>query len=162
MRACLIDGDDQLDNFLPTGRHWWYQHSRRMHWTFIRRTREVPANCPPTPPPTPTPTEIPPAPPPQPPATSPSAPDLVVSNFTLEQVTVTNRGNGAAGLFQVSVVSATNQEDLSFSGLAPGRSATMSYNPRCEQREARADSLNQVSESNESNNIAGPIGPQFC
>lgn len=38
----------------------------------------------------------------------------------------------------------------------------MSYTRGCEAREVRADTLNQVSETNESNNIAGPIGPQFC
>jgi CARDB len=159
VRACLIDGDDQLDNFLPTGRTWWYQHSRRMHWTFIRRTTDVPANCPPPPPPTPT--EIPPAPPPPPPATG-TAPDLAFSSFTLEQYTVTNQGTASAGPFRVSVVSATSTTHDNFSGLAPGQSATMSYTRGCEAREARADTLNQVSETNETNNIAGPIGPQIC
>ena len=161
VRVCLIDGDSTPDNFLPAGRGWWYQHSRRMHWTFIRRTTEVPANCPLPPPPPPQ--EIPPASPPEPPASGPEpAPDLVISDFTLEQYTVTNRGDGPAKAFQVSVVSATRRIDHNFSGLGPGQSATMSYTGACETREARADSLSQVSESNESNNIAGPIGPQFC
>lgn len=117
VRACLIDGDDQLDNFLPTGRTWWYQHSRRMHWTFIRRTTDVPASCPPAPPRPPV--EIPPAPPPEPPASG-SAPDLVISNFTLEQYTVTNQGTASAGPFRVSVVSATSTTHDNFSGLPPG------------------------------------------
>ena len=161
VRVCLIDGDDVPDNFLPAGRGWWYQHSRQMHWTFIRRTNEVPANCPPPPPPPPQ--EIPPAPPPQPTASGPApAPDLVISDFTLEQYTVTNQGNGAAGAFLVSVVSATRRTDHNFPGLGPGESKTMSYTGACETREARADSQQQVTESNENNNIAGPIGPQFC
>jgi hypothetical protein len=162
VRPCLIDGDDQLDNFLPTGRTWWFQHSRRGQWTFIRRTSEVPAGCPPPPPPPPpSPGTIPPAPPPQPPASG-SAPDLVISNFTLEQYTVKNQGTAAAGPFRVSVVSPTSTTNDSYSGLAPGQSATASYTRGCEGREVRADTLNQVSESNESNNIAGPIGPEFC
>ena len=159
VRACLIDGDGELDNFLPTGRTWWYQHSRRMHWTFIRRTRDVPANCPPPPPPTPT--EIPPAPPPQPPASG-AAPDLAFSSFALDQYTVTNQGTASAGPFRVSVVSAASTTHDSHPGLGPGQSATRSYTRGCEAREARADTLNQVSETNENNNIAGPIGPQFC
>jgi hypothetical protein len=163
VRACLIDGDNQLDNFLPTGRHWWYQHSRQMHWTFIRRTTEVPANCPAPPPPPPPPGEIPPAPPPQPPATGPApAPDLTISSFTLEQYTVTNQGNASAGPFRVSVVSGTSTTDHSYQGLGPGQSATMPYTRGCELREVRADTLNQVSESNENNTLAGPIGPEFC
>lgn len=163
VRACLIDGDDVLDNFLPAGRGWWYQHSRTMHWTFIRRTTEVPANCPPPPPKPPAPQEIPPAPPPDPPATGPApAPDLVISDFTLEQYTVTNQGTGPAGAFRVSVVGMSRTSDHFHSGLGPGESATMSYTGGCELREARADSGRQVSESNENNNIAGPIGPQFC
>jgi hypothetical protein len=161
VRACFIDGDDQLDNFLPTGRHWWYQHSRRMHWTFIRRTTEVPAGCPRPPPAPPPPGEIPPAPPPQPPASG-SAPDLVISDFTLEQYTVTNQGTAPAGPFRVSVVSQTSTTHNDFSGLPPGQSATRSYVRGCESREVRGDTLNQVSETNENNNIAGPIGPQFC
>jgi hypothetical protein len=130
-----------------------------MHWTFIKRTTDVPANCPP---PTPKPpTELPPAPPPQPPATG-SAPDLVISEFRLDQYTVTNQGTAAAGAFRVSVVSPMSTTHDSFSGLAAGQSETRTYTRGCEAREARADTLNQVSETNESNNIAGPIGPEIC
>jgi len=80
----------------------------------------------------------------------------------LEQYTVTNQGTAPAGPFRVSVVSATRRTDHNYPGLGPGQSATMSYTGACETREARADSLHQVSETNESNNIAGPIGPQVC
>jgi hypothetical protein len=162
VRQCLIDGDNQLDNFLPTSRTWWYQHSRQRQWTFIQRTRDVPANCPPPPPPPPPTQNIPPAPPPQPPASGTTAPDLVISNLTLEQYTVTNQGNAAAGPFRVSVVSGTSTTHDSYSGLGPGQSATATYTRGCELREVRADTLNQVPESNENNNIAGPIGPDFC
>jgi len=46
IRPCDVNGDGVVDNFLATGRHWWYQHARQLHWTFIRRTLNVPTGCP--------------------------------------------------------------------------------------------------------------------
>jgi hypothetical protein len=49
-----------------------------------------------------------------------------------------------------------------FSDLAVGQSATRSYSRPCEEaRQARADSLNQAGESDESNNIVN-FANSFC
>jgi hypothetical protein len=116
----------------------------------------------PPPPPASSPPPPQPAPPPPPPAQGP-APDLVFSAMTATTFTVRNSGKVAAGPFRVSVVSASGTENFDFPGLAVGESQERTYNRPCgEIREARADSLNQVSESNETNNIATHPGPDFC
>ena len=109
---------------------------------------------PPEPPPDPPPGEEPP-PPPGP------KPDLIITALNQYDVTVKNQGAGAAGPFTVTLVNAGTQrfED----GLAAGASATRTYNSNCEggTTEARADSLNEVAETDETNNV-GSGGPYFC
>ena len=46
VRACDVNGDGVVDNFLATGRTWWYAHARQKPWTFIRRTPLRPSRCP--------------------------------------------------------------------------------------------------------------------
>ena len=102
-----------------------------------------------------------PAPPPPPPAQGP-APDLVFTEMTFDTFTVRNSGQRDAGPFRVSVVGASGTENFDFAGLARGESQQRTYISRCESREARADPLNQVSESDETNNIATHPGPSIC
>ncbi len=116
----------------------------------------------PPPPPASTPPPPQPAPPPPPPAQG-AAPDLVFSAMTANTFIVRNSGQRDAGPFRVSVVSASGTENFDFPGLAKGESQERTYNRPCgETREARADPLNQVSESDETNNIATHPGPDFC
>ena len=82
--------------------------------------------------------------------------------MTFDTFTVRNSGQRDAGPFRVSVVKASGTQDFDFPGLAKGASAQQTYSAGCESREARADSLNQVSESDETNNIATHPGPDFC
>jgi hypothetical protein len=65
--------------------------------------------------------------------------------------TVRNQGAGPAGAFSVAV---SGFGTFAFSGLAAGASATRIYDPGCTggSREARADSLGQVDETDETNN----------
>ena len=110
------------------------------------------------PPPLPPPPQEPPPPPPdQPP---PPKPDLIISALNQYQFTVKNQGGGPAGPFTVTLVGVGTQN---FDGLAAGASATRTYNTRCEggTGEARADSTNQVAESDETNNVT-TAGPYFC
>jgi hypothetical protein len=112
---------------------------------------------PPPPEPSPPPQQPPPQDPPdQPP---PQRPDLVISALTLNNFTVRNQGPGAAGPFTVTVAGFGT---FDFSGLAAGESATRTYSSGCNgTSEARADSLNQVEESDESNNVRFSEG-FFC
>jgi subtilase family serine protease len=82
--------------------------------------------------------------------------------MTYDTFTVRNSGDVAAGPFRVSVLGASGSQDFEFTALAVGESQQRTYVSRCEQREARVDPLNQVSESNETNNIATHPGPDFC
>jgi hypothetical protein len=100
----------------------------------------------------------PPVAPPQnnPPVTPPPGPsgnaDLIITRLTYGDVTVKNQGTAAAGPFYVNV---TDRDTVLFaSGLAPGASATVSYNSgSCYGTwSAVADSTNVVPESNETNN----------
>ncbi len=72
--------------------------------------------------------------------------DLGITTFT-----VRNQGPGAAQPFSVLV---TGFPPVSFLGLAAGAAETRSYTSGCTQgfREARADYLNQVVETDETNN----------
>lgn len=112
------------------------------------------------PPPLPRPPDPPPPdqPPDQPPP--PPKPDLVVTVLNLFDFTVKNQGAGAAGPFTVTLVGRGTQE---FTGLGPGESVTRTYNSNCEggATEARADSLGQVDETDETNNVTYG-GPYFC
>jgi hypothetical protein len=96
------------------------------------------------------------APPPPPPPSTLGKPDLVISSHdaVANQFTITNRGTAAAGRFSVKV---TTLNSFEFDdGLAPGESATRTYASGCRAgtHEVRADSLFEVDESNESNNVA--------
>jgi hypothetical protein len=94
-------------------------------------------------------------PPNNPPVTPPPGPpgpaDLVITHLTYTQITVKNQGTGPAGAFNVNV---TGRDTVRFAGLAAGATATMSYDSHsCDGTwSAVADSLNEVPESNESNN----------
>jgi PLAT/LH2 domain-containing protein/CARDB protein len=116
----------------------------------------------PAPPPQPG-TPPPPDPPPGPPAGPGPNPDLVISSFTGTEFTVRNDGAAAAGPFRVRVRSTpTGDTNFEFPGLAVGESQTRAYSRPCEEaREARADSLNQVPESSETNNTAS-YANSFC
>ena len=116
----------------------------------------------PPPPPVP-PTGPPPGPPPDPPPpVSGPAPDLLLSSFNGTEVTVTNQGDVAAGPFRLTVRSASGDTNFEFAGLAVGQSATRAYSRPCEEiRQALADPLNQVGESNEMNNFA-EFAYDFC
>ncbi len=80
-------------------------------------------------------------------------PDLVISDFTLNEFTVKNQGATNAGPFFVTVAGVP---DFSFpAGLAAGATATRSYSLSCEAvHQATADSHSQVDEGNETNNVA--------
>ena len=111
----------------------------------------------------PTPPGQPPGPPPEPPPPTPGqTPDLVISSFDGLQFTVKNQGVAAAGPFRVTLSSASLTTDYDFPGLGVGASETRSYSRPCEEtRQARADSLNQVGESDESNNVVN-FANSFC
>jgi hypothetical protein len=134
------------------------QNGDRASLIFRITTLTVDPPPPPAPPPGP-----PPGPPPDPPPpVSGAAPDLVISDFTGDQFTVKNQGNVAAGPFRVTVRSASGDTNFEFTGLAVGQSETRSYSRPCEEtRQALADPLNQVGESNEANNNAS-FANQFC
>jgi subtilase family serine protease len=89
---------------------------------------------------------------PPPPPPPPTFPDLVISALELTTFTVRNQGNAAAGPFSVQVVGFGT---FAFSGLAAGAQETRTYTNGCAAgiHEARADYLNQVVESDETNNI---------
>jgi len=74
----------------------------------------------------------------------------VISAFDAQTFTVSNQGTAAAGPFSVEVV---NFGAFSFTGLAAGGRETRTYASGCAAGtlEARADYLNQVVESNETN-----------
>ena len=84
-------------------------------------------------------------------------PDLVISAMGYDETnkysfTVTNQGSAAAGSFTVSVSGETSS--FAIPGLAAGASATRTFRTACKvaTQEARADSLSEVAETNESNN----------
>jgi CARDB. len=83
--------------------------------------------------------------------------------MTSNSFTVKNQGEVAAGPFRVTVVAGPGRAEIDLPGLAVGESQTRTFDVACEYlREARADSLNQVAENNEVNNIASHAGPDFC
>ena len=86
----------------------------------------------------------------------PAKPDLVISDMGWNAMnqyffTVKNTGAAAAGAFTVDV---PGYKAFAFGGLAAGASITQSYTSTCVvgAREARADSLLQVAETDETNN----------
>ena len=110
-----------------------------------------PSPADPTPDPEPTPV------PPQ------SKPDLVVTGFTYTGVTVKNQGAGAASRFRLRAGNASREIFESFSGLAPGASETRTLAAlSCfENYVATVDDLNQVPETDETNN-SKPVEPSIC
>jgi len=77
-------------------------------------------------------------------------PDLVIADLTGASVTVRNDGSGASGAFDVAV---KLRGTLRFAALAPGASATMTFNCVADVT-ATVDPDNRVQESNEANNSA--------
>jgi hypothetical protein len=97
-----------------------------------------------------------PTPPPEPPAPQPPPPagsaDLAISVDSMAFV-VRNGGNAAAGPFTVTVVGFGT---FRIDGLGVGGEVTRAYTNRCFEgsREARADALGEIQESDETNNVA--------
>jgi hypothetical protein len=97
------------------------------------------------------------APPPPPPA---AKPDLVVTSFSFSGITIKNVGPGPAGAFRVKIGDATTTLYQSFTGLAPGESATRPLDLGSDYTyTATVDDLSQVAESNENNNTATSTVP---
>jgi hypothetical protein len=116
---------------------------------------------PPAPPAPPAPPPLPPPPiePPKPPPAPPGQPDLVFTALGANSFTVRNQGGTAAGSFVVSVL---GFPPVAIPGLAAGASVTRSYASGCDEgpRQGLVDALNQVAESNETNNTATSV--VFC
>lgn len=118
----------------------------------LRTLTTIPPPPPATPPSGPGPSP----PPPQDPPT-PGGPDLVVASFTGNEFTIRNQGATDAGPFRVRISSSpTGDTVYDLPGLAAGQTTTPRlYSRPCEEpRDLYADSLNQVGESDESNNAA--------
>jgi hypothetical protein len=101
--------------------------------------------------------------PPPPPPPGPK-PDLIITDFYLDHVTVKNQGLGAAGPFRVTTAATVSARHESFAGLAPGASETRKIDPPldCYQSwNALVDDLNQVDETDETNNTR-PATPSIC
>lgn len=99
-------------------------------------------------------------PPPPPPPAIP--PDLTFTSFDPTGFTVKNVGTGAAGPFNVQIVTGTPQTfNYPFNGLAPGASVTQSTGFGCVSLTGTVDSAGQVNESNETNNGATYL-PSIC
>jgi len=81
-------------------------------------------------------------------------PDLTISSLTKDTVVVQNIGNAAAGSFVVTVTTTAGPSSFQVPGLAPGASASFSFFCRAGAVSALADSANQITESNETNNAA--------
>jgi len=101
--------------------------------------------------------------PPPPPPPGPK-PDLIITDFYLDYVTVKNQGLGPAGPFRVTMAATVSARHESFAGLAPGASETRKVDPPldCYQSwSALVDDLNQVDETDETNN-SRPATPSIC
>ena len=100
--------------------------------------------------------------PPPPPPPGPK-PDLIVTEFSSEQITVKNQGLGPAGPFRVTMDDTISARHESFAGLAAGASATRTIDPPlgCHGWTSFVDDLNQVDETNETNNTR-PVGEVIC
>jgi hypothetical protein len=82
-------------------------------------------------------------------------PDLVITDLGPTGVTVKNQGTGAAGPFRLRALTSTNESTPLFRGLAAGASETQRLGLLpCEFVEAIVDDLDQVEETNETNNRA--------
>jgi subtilase family serine protease len=79
-------------------------------------------------------------------------PDLVITSFGRNSITVTNRGSASAG---TSVLTITLVGTFTVPSLLPGASVTLSWSTcRVGTYTAIVDRTNAVAESNESNNTA--------
>jgi PLAT/LH2 domain/CARDB len=118
-----------------------------------------------TPPPPPVQPPSGPGPTPPPPTNppTPGAPDLVITSFTGNEFTIKNNGPSAVGPFRVRLSSSpTGDTNYDFPGLAVGASRTEAYSRPCEEsRDLYVDSLNQIAESDETNNT-GHFANSFC
>jgi subtilase family serine protease len=86
----------------------------------------------------------------------------VITALGFNTVTVKNQGNAAAGAFNISL---PGNGVVRINSLAAGASATATYNTAtCSLPvfQAKADSSNEVAESNESNNTSGLTIPIIC
>ena len=100
----------------------------------------------------------------EPPPPPPQAlrPDLVITSLFFSSVTVMNRGSAVAGPFRLRVGDETTARFESFTGLAPGESATRALALRCDKSHVGlVDDLSQVVESDEANNT-GRSGFVVC
>lgn len=135
-----VTGGDRLGGRLGRG-----GDRARLRYRLETIVPVLPAPPPPPPPP-------PPGPPPPPP---PGKPDLTIAfSMTLPNTfVVTNSGTAPAGPFTVTAVGFPPA--IQISGLAAGESATRTYANGCAagKHEVRADSLFQVDESDETNNV---------
>jgi CARDB len=101
----------------------------------------------------------PPPPPPPPPA---ERPDLVITRFFYNSITVKNQGAGAAGPFRLRAGDSVTSVFESFPGLGPGESATRPLRLTCERSYvALVDDLSRVEETDEANNTKGSE-PAIC
>lgn len=87
---------------------------------------------------------------PRPPGTP--KPDLVISDFKIDEFTVLNQGAAPAGPFTVTLA---GFDQFGFAGLAAGATARVAYPGNCEaEHRATADSDAEVDEADETNNVA--------
>lgn len=91
-------------------------------------------------------------------------PDLVITDMSEHSVTVKNVGGSAAGPFRLRAESENDETTQIYTGLAPGASETRVLHgiPVCERIVATVDDLDQVQESNESNNSAVSSSEEIC
>ena len=99
-------------------------------------------------------------PPPPPPPPGPK-PDQIITEFQLGKITVKNQGLGPAGPFRVTMDDTISARHESFAGLAPGASETRILELGCHTWTAFADDLNQVDETDETNNTR-PVEAFIC
>jgi hypothetical protein len=79
-------------------------------------------------------------------------PDLVISDLAKDSATVKNIGTAAAGSFVVTVTTSAGPSQFQIEDLPAGSSATVTFFCQAGPVTAVADSANQVTESNETNN----------
>jgi subtilase family serine protease len=75
---------------------------------------------------------------------------------------VKNQGLGAAGPFRVTMDDTISARHESFAGLAPGASETRTLSLGCHGWTAFADDLNQVAETDETNNTSPLTVAPIC
>jgi hypothetical protein len=99
--------------------------------------------------------------PPPPPPPGPKG-DLIITDFNLGSITVKNQGPGPAGPFRVTMDDTISSRHESFAGLAAGASETRTIEGLgCHNWTAFVDDLNQVDETDETNNTR-PVAAFIC